>query len=393
MLVAQLARKDQTGSGRFVVIFLDFASTRSRQCTDNDFEKWYARSGDKHECIMGHKQWYRRRKPDADCYVGHKFDDPVEHEENCPCTNEDYECDYNFIRNGDQCLPAGPEPIPADVCRDASGTYMGSSGYRLIPGNTCDKSRGIVKDAKVQKDCSLAQPEEGEVTHQTFEFASEIVQYAYFKESTTILVRLHDGTVWQSSNEGYTWIQLFPNERFIVFYLRSYSNDRAYILTSSQKYYYTTDVGRSWNPLYAPLLSNTFGAVIMHFHPISDYLIWTGNADCEGSAEKCRAEARYSTDNGRNWRFVEEYVRNCAWARDAELKIDATQIICESYKEKKGNQRLFQANANPLQLVGGTQFFSKKKVLFDRVVGFAKFSEFLIVAEVRLAAIWIDFHS
>ncbi|KAH8104337.1 hypothetical protein DFH11DRAFT_1733918 [Phellopilus nigrolimitatus] len=351
MLVGQLARKDQTGSGRFVVIFLDFASTRSRQCTDNDFEKWYARSGDKHECIMGHKQWYRRRKPDADCYVGHKFDDPVEHEENCPCTNENY------------------ERIP------------GSSGYRLIPGNTCDKSRGIVKDAKVQKDCSLAQPGEGEVTHQTFEFASEIVQYAYFKESTTILVRLHDGTVWQSSNEGYTWIQLFPNERFIVFYLCSYSNDRAYILTSSQKYYYTTDVGRSWNPLYAPLLPNTFGAVIMHFHPISDYLIWTGNADCEGSAEKCRAEARYSTDNGRNWRFVEEYVRNCAWARDAELKIDATQTICESYKEKKGNQRLFQANTNPLQLVGGTQFFSKKKVLFDRVVGFAKFSEFLIVAE------------
>ncbi|KAH8108890.1 hypothetical protein DFH11DRAFT_1818258 [Phellopilus nigrolimitatus] len=58
---------------------------------------------------------------------------------------------------------------------------------------------------------------------------------------------------------------------------------------------------------------------------------------------------------------------------------NATQIICESYKEK-GNQRLFQANTKPLQLVGGAQFFSKK-VLFDRVIGFAKFSEFLIVAE------------
>jgi len=35
-----------------------------------------------------------------------------------------------------------------------------------------------------------------------------------------------------------------------------------------------------------------------------------------------------------------------------------------------------------LQLVGGTSFFSKnKRVLFERVVGFAKFSEFLIVAE------------
>lgn len=37
------------------------------------------------------QQWYKRRKPEADCYVGEKFLDPVEHEENCPCTDEDYE--------------------------------------------------------------------------------------------------------------------------------------------------------------------------------------------------------------------------------------------------------------------------------------------------------------
>jgi hypothetical protein len=37
------------------------------------------------------KQWYKRRKPDANCYVGDKFMDPVEHEENCQCTDADYE--------------------------------------------------------------------------------------------------------------------------------------------------------------------------------------------------------------------------------------------------------------------------------------------------------------
>lgn len=187
MLVGQLARKDQIDGNRYVVVFLDFAPTRSRQCGDDDFEKWYARNGGEHECIMGHRQWYRRRRADRDCYVGHKFDDPVEHEENCPCTEADYECDYNYIRNGDKCEPAGPEPIPADVCRDMKGTYMGSSGYRLIPGNTCDKGRGTVMDEPVSKDCSQAQPEEGEVTHFIFEFQSEIVQHAYFKDSTVSL--------------------------------------------------------------------------------------------------------------------------------------------------------------------------------------------------------------
>jgi hypothetical protein len=37
------------------------------------------------------QQWYKRRKTDVDCYVGEKFTDPVEHEDPCPCTNEDYE--------------------------------------------------------------------------------------------------------------------------------------------------------------------------------------------------------------------------------------------------------------------------------------------------------------
>ncbi|EJC99110.1 signal sequence binding protein [Fomitiporia mediterranea MF3/22] len=381
MLVGQLARKDQTGDGRFVVIYLDFAPTRNRQCGDNDFERWYARSGSSSECIMGHKQWYRRRKPDADCYVGHKFDDPVEHEDNCPCTDADYECDYNFIRNGDQCVPAGPEPIPAGTCNDPNGKYMGSSGYRLIPGNTCDQSRGKKNDNPVEKDCSQAQPEEGEVTHQTFEFASEIAQYAYFKESTTILVRLHDGSIWQSSNEGYSWNQLFPDERFVVFYLHTYSHDRGYLLTASNKFYYTTDTGKNWHSQDAPSPPNTFGAVIMHFHPNSEYIIWTGDVDCTGNGNNCHSEARFSTDNGRNWHFIESYVRNCAWARDKELKIDSSQIICESYKEKQGNQRLFNVDINPLQLVGGAQFYRNKQVIFDRVVGFAKFSEFLIVAE------------
>ena len=130
------------------------------------------------------KQWYKRRKQDANCYVGDKFIDPVEHEENCACTDADYEwcvlylcwlsgvcadaccfSDYNFIKQGDQCVPAGPERIPAGVCSDPDQEYLGSSGYRKIPGNTC--TGGSQKERKVQKKCSQAQPEEGNVVHQT----------------------------------------------------------------------------------------------------------------------------------------------------------------------------------------------------------------------------------
>ena len=97
--------------------------------------------------------------------------------------------DYNFIRQDDKCVPAGPEPIPAGVCaaNDPKQTFMGSSGYRLIPGDTCDREEGLKKDEKVEKSCAEgahrlkaivsvcmfshglipAEPPEGEVIHQT----------------------------------------------------------------------------------------------------------------------------------------------------------------------------------------------------------------------------------
>ncbi|KAJ7626363.1 vacuolar protein sorting/targeting protein 10 [Mycena polygramma] len=378
ILLGQVARKDQNNEiGRFVTVFLDFANTRKRQCGENDFEKWYVRSANS-QCLMGHKQWYKRRKPDVDCYVGEKFTDPVEHEDNCPCTDADYECDYNFVRDGDKCVPVGPEPIPAGICKTTQGEYMGSSGYRKIPGNTCS---GGTKDEKVPKPCSQAQPQEGDIIHQTFPFPSQIVQHAYFKESTTIIVRLEDHSIWQSSNEGYTWDQKFPEERFVAFYHHKYSSGRAYLITNSNKFYTTTDSGRTWNPLLAPTPPNTFRAQVLRFHPDSDRLIWTGNKDCDGPlARNCHAEAQYSRDNGRKWTFVENYVVNCAWAKDARLDADPTEILCESYRDKTGSQRFFQSD-NPLSLVEGSAFFTKKKKLFDQVVGFAKFSEFLIVAE------------
>lgn len=180
-------------------------------------------------------------------------------------------------------------------------------------------------------------------------------------------------------------MQLFAGEKFLAFYHHSYTHDRAYLITDSVKFYYTTDAGRQWGWLDAPLVPNTFGAQVLHFQPQSEYLIWTGNEGCTGDAQNCHAEAYYSRDNGRRWHLVETYVRNCAWARDSELKIDFTQILCESYRDKKGSQRFFQDN--PMELVGGTDFFQKKTKLFDQVVGFAKFSEFLVVAEVRLASL------
>lgn len=54
LLLGTSSRKEST-EGRHALIFLDFAPLQHRQCTEKDFEKWYARSSEGQECLMGHK--------------------------------------------------------------------------------------------------------------------------------------------------------------------------------------------------------------------------------------------------------------------------------------------------------------------------------------------------
>lgn len=75
-------------------------------------------------------------------------------------------------------------------------------------------------------------------------------------------------------------------------------------------------------------------------------------------------------------------MRNCGWVWDARLKIETAGIICESYQKKEGSQGTFNPRNNALQLVVGANFYVDKTKLFDHVVGFTRFSEYLLVAEV-----------
>lgn len=55
ILLGQLSRQDATSEGRFAAVFLDFAPMGRRKCDEADFERWYARTAQNKECLMGHK--------------------------------------------------------------------------------------------------------------------------------------------------------------------------------------------------------------------------------------------------------------------------------------------------------------------------------------------------
>jgi len=103
-----------------------------------------------------------------------------------------------------------------------------------------------------------------------------VVQFAYFNQPTVswwldvrrvvplrwtqaILVRLADYPLWQSSNEGYSWVQHYPQETPLALYHHKYTPDSTCITTSGGGFFYTTNAGRSWHATKAPTILNTFG--------------------------------------------------------------------------------------------------------------------------------------
>eukprot|EP00826_Nyctotherus_ovalis_P012661 TRINITY_DN13365_c0_g1_i1.p2 TRINITY_DN13365_c0_g1~~TRINITY_DN13365_c0_g1_i1.p2 ORF type:complete len:162 (+),score=19.13 TRINITY_DN13365_c0_g1_i1:497-982(+) len=86
---------------------------------------------------MGRKSYYIRKKEGRKCYNEAAFSAAVKIED-CECTEEDYECDEGFERNGNSavCSPVRTANDTRIYCLYAS-SYSVSSGYRKIVDDTC----------------------------------------------------------------------------------------------------------------------------------------------------------------------------------------------------------------------------------------------------------------
>ncbi|POW07093.1 hypothetical protein PSHT_10089 [Puccinia striiformis] len=364
-------------SDRQAVLQLDFSQMDRKKCQASDFENWYARKVDGHpDCLMGHKVYFlpisifsngENLMPLAMSEKNSKNQRVMKRIVRVPTKtlnglfflfqfqlrrtivtdNDKMYSDYNYAPDNNLCILSAPEIIPAGQCANPNNKFLGSSGYRLIPGNTCN-----------------------------------LLEQVYFEDSHTVLVFTSENQVWQSKNQGYSWDEPVKNVKFISMQIHPYSRDRAYLIAPDQTIYYSTDKGSSWNHLRTPLEANLLGIPLIDFHPTRpDWLIWTGSEGCvEAKGEHCKAIAYYSKDNGRYWNKIDDYVRICSWARDKKFKADERLIFCQAYQHKRGSQK--SMSDNPLQLIQGRNFFDEKKKLFDSIVGFATFEEFMVVAQI-----------
>ncbi|KOS16873.1 Vacuolar protein sorting/targeting protein 10 [Escovopsis weberi] len=392
----------------YQVLAIDFGALGKRTCEDKDMEDWHARADadGKPSCIMGHKQTFRRRKKSADCFVKSDFKDPVPKTEDCDCTDADFECDYNFQRDDSdrsKCSRVGPVAIPEDECKDKdkSGTFMGSPGWRLIPGNTCKRKAGDQKDDPVELKCSEnsvsgpTQPANGEVSSKEHVFEAELndFQKVYLDRSAastsddeTVIVRpveeeglghfKVEQKLWLTRNHGKDWTRILEGETIQSIYPHPNFQDVVYFTTDGKKVIYTIDRGQNFHTFNAPMLAEE-GSLPLSFHPDNkDWLIWVGK-NCEkiGGKETCVKEASLSTDRGDTWDgTILRYVEKCEFTgRSAFTFRPLKQIVCLA-REKESSDA-------PLTVISSDDFFSEDKFVFkDPVTNFATMSEFILLA-------------
>ncbi|KAJ8007194.1 hypothetical protein DPEC_G00115000 [Dallia pectoralis] len=138
-------RPDENNKPMWVAVTIDFQSILTRECSTDDYVHWLAHATEggaftTDGCVLGYKEIFMRLKTNSLCRNGRDY--VVSREISpCPCTREDYLCDYGYNRhmNSSECLkqPDTVEQI-LKVCLNGKEVDLKSSGYRKVPGDNCE---------------------------------------------------------------------------------------------------------------------------------------------------------------------------------------------------------------------------------------------------------------
>uniref|UniRef100_A0A3P9MZK4 Si:dkey-159a18.1 n=1 Tax=Poecilia reticulata TaxID=8081 RepID=A0A3P9MZK4_POERE len=137
-------RPEEDGQPMWVAVTIDFQSLITRECNKKDYEEWLAHSTDKKNserngCVLGMKETYRRLKKQSVCRNGRNFV-VTKKQIPCPCTREDYLCDYGYYRhvNTSECVRRPSTPNKTfEMCLNGEEDELLTAGYRKVPSDKC----------------------------------------------------------------------------------------------------------------------------------------------------------------------------------------------------------------------------------------------------------------
>ncbi|KAI3331859.1 Oligoxyloglucan reducing end-specific cellobiohydrolase [Xylariaceae sp. AK1471] len=388
------AQKGPKDSPSFCIISVDFEGLHEDTCKDSDMEDWFARKDNEGNpsCVMGHTQKFHRRKKDAKCFVKQEFKEPLPDTSQCECTYADFECDFNFVRDGDECKLKGLVLTPEKACGkgDPEEKFMGSSGWRLIPGNECKRTEGDQKDKKKQWKCSDAKNRpnnssgEISVAFKAFEEGFNRFEKHYLErgdlssyDDETIIARpvkdSDPGEIFITHDHGKQWSspKELKGKGIYAIITHTYVKDIAFFLTTKNTVYYTTDRGKSFDVFEAPDPLDPHATLSpLSFHPSRpEWIIWHGQR-CH--SDKCYNVASLSIDRGDNWWTLARYVDRCEFTGSKAYSFrNNSQIVCSAREGEDTNLRLLYTDEFPKYELA---------VALEHITRFATMAEFIVVA-------------
>lgn len=369
----------------FFVYAIDLNDLHERKCEDNDFDPhWPARLDENGnpDCLMGHKQFFRRRKANADCFVAEAFNSSMSKFEPCKCTAEDFECQYMRSEDGKGCSPPQSLIPPEGKCTSPSDTFMGPSGWRLIPGDACVSKDGVNLDKDIELPCKEAN---GGTKHEGIistpnSFSSSMQAYYYLErqvsnlgEDETVMMLSSQHELFVSHDHGKSWRQELKDAKVIGIARHYYNSDTAYILTDSEKAFYTINRGETFRHFKARTPPTREDSSVLRFHPSKrDWLIWVGRDD-DDSQTSCHSNAYFSDDRGDTWKLIRYCAKKCEFEYRENRPDSKFLIFCEQHEGENENNRLQLMSTND-------ESISDWKVVDEEVVNYVTRAEYIIVA-------------
>ncbi|KAL6926932.1 hypothetical protein ACO0SA_004015 [Hanseniaspora valbyensis] len=362
---------------------IDFSKAfDGKVCDSQEFEKIELNEG---KCIDGQKFTYNRRKIDSECIVGKEFEDLEADIELCECTEDDFECSINFVKDSNNnCVQDISLITASGVCLE-SKSDVEVPVKQLKKNNLCKNSNkfNIEKETIHCKNMGISKGDDKIIIHDSTDFDSDIFKYQYFNtwEQDSILVRTTKGTLYISTDGGESFKkfdQLEPNETIVEILFNKYHGKYAYVLTSQNNLFVTSDAGKSFTKNVNAIPTDT----IQLMFPIdvnakdANKLIYYGGANCENIFNKdCHAQAYISKNGGKSFEKLLENAVHCEFSGALFTHADEDLIICE-VKEK---------DSLLTSIVSSTDYFVQdKETAFEKSsVGFVTYKDFTIIANVE----------
>ncbi|XP_053720086.1 sortilin [Synchiropus splendidus] len=137
-------RPEDDGQPMWVAVTIDFQSLITRECGEQDYDEWLAHStnggtSEDDGCVLGVKETYRRLKKRSVCRNGRGYT-VVKKRSSCPCTREDFLCDYGYHRhvNTSECVRESSVNKTLEACLEGEEDELLTAGYRKVPSDQCE---------------------------------------------------------------------------------------------------------------------------------------------------------------------------------------------------------------------------------------------------------------